>query len=424
MRNRLSKILFVEDEPEIRFELKRFLHRYSSDVFIACNGEEGLSLYKKYTPDIVITDIKMPKMNGIDMAKKIKQISPNQTIIFTTAHSDNSYFLEAIEMQVDGYILKPVDLGLLKKKINDINKNMELERQKKLYESILDDVAQMQDTMLAVYDEHALPVFFNQKLLTFLGYASLSEFLRAHESLSKKFEINEDCFFPENTSDIDWIKEIKNIEVEKRIVSMKDSKIVESKFFLVSLSEKTQSKNMIVTFSEITSIVKERHQYMHEAHTDALTQIDDRARFNILFDKAIQRSKENQSDLSIILLDIDNFKQVNDHYGHAVGDNVLKLFTALILDNIRTIDSLSRWGGEEFVLLLPDTTLSNAKDIAEKLRLMIEKYDFGIDKKLTCSFGVTAGHNGDTTSESLFACVDKALYKAKNNGRNQVVISQ
>jgi diguanylate cyclase (GGDEF)-like protein len=419
MKHRLPSILFVEDEPEVRFELKRFLQRYSSDVYVAENGEEGIVLFKKNAPDIVISDIKMPKMNGIDMAKKIKELSPEQTIIFTTAHSDNNYFLEAIEMQVDGYILKPVDLGLLKKKINDINKNMELERQKRLYESLLDDVAQMQDTMLAVYDENALPVFFNKKLLTFLGDASLHAFLKKYESLSKRFESKEGYYYPQN-NDTQWVEEIKEIEADKRIVSIQDRKMSESKFFLVSVSEKTQSKNRIVTFSEITSIVKEKHQYKHEAYTDELTQIDNRARFNILFSKAIERSKKNQSDLSIALLDIDNFKQINDRYGHAVGDKVLKLFATLILDNIRATDSFSRWGGEEFVLLLSGMALENAKMTAEHLRLIIEKYDFGINNKLTCSFGVTTRHKNDT-SESLFGRVDQALYHAKNSGRNKVV---
>jgi len=419
MKHRLPSILFVEDEPEVRFELKRFLQRYSSDVHVAANGEEGIELFKKNTPDIVISDIKMPKMNGIDMAKKIKELSPEQTIIFTTAHSDNNYFLEAIEMQVDGYILKPVDLGLLKKKINDINKNMELERQKRLYESILDDVAQMQDTMLAVYDENGSPVFFNKKLLTFLGYTSLQEFLKKYESLSKRFESKEGCYSPQN-NDMQWIEEIKGTETDKRIISIQDANRSGSRFFLVSLSEKTQSKNMIVTFSEITSIVKEKRQYRHEAYTDELTQIDNRARFNILFEKAIEKSKKNQSDLSIILLDIDNFKQVNDRHGHTIGDTVLKLFTTLILDNIRATDSFSRWGGEEFVLLLSGTALENAKITAEHLRSIIEKCDFGIDKELTCSFGVTAAYDGDT-SESLFKRVDKALYQAKNSGRNRVV---
>jgi diguanylate cyclase (GGDEF)-like protein len=423
MNHKLSTILFVEDEPEVRFELKRFLQRYSSNVITADNGEEGLQLFKKHTPDIVISDIKMPKMNGIDMAKAIKKLVPSQTIIFTTAHSDNSYFLEAIEMQVDGYILKPVDLGLLKKKINDFNKNIVLKREKRLYESILDDIAQMQDIMLAVYDQNRLPIFYNKKLLSFLGYDSFQIFLTEYTSLSKKFETDEDCFSTKSHNEIQWIEEIKDIEVDKRIVSMRGTDMLESKFFLVSLSDKTQSNNIIVTFSEVTSIVEKKQQYKQDAYTDELTQIDNRARFNILFEEAIETSKEKQIPLSIILLDIDNFKHINDRHGHVVGDNVLKLFTALILNNIRVEDSFSRWGGEEFVLLLSDTTLKNAKDIAENLRDVIENYDFGIDKKLTCSFGVTVGNEGDT-SGSLFERVDKALYKAKNGGRNRVVVSE
>ena len=423
MKYKLSTILFVEDEEAVRFELKRFLQRYCNNVITASNGEEGLKLFKKHTPDIVISDIKMPKMNGIDMAKEIKKISPEQIIIFTTAHSDNSYFLEAIEMQVDGYILKPVDLGLLKKKISNISKNMALKREKRLYESILDDIAQMQDIMLAVYDENMLPVFYNKKLLTFLGHDSLQTFLNQYQSISQKFESKEDCYYPKKNSDMHWLEEIKDIDVDNRIISMKGENMSESSFFIVSLSDKTQSNNMIATFLEVTSIVEKKRQYKQDAYTDELTQIDNRARFNILFEEVIAQSKEKQNSLSVVLLDIDNFKQVNDCHGHTVGDSVLKMFTRLILDNIRAEDSFSRWGGEEFVLLLSNTALDHAKNIAENLRASIEKYDFGIDKKLTCSFGVTVRHQGDT-SESLFERVDKALYEAKNNGRNRVVVSK
>jgi len=423
MRTKLSSILFVEDEPEVQFELKRFLQRYSSEVITAKDGEEGLELFKKHIPDIVISDIKMPKMNGIDMAKKMKKLVPNQIIIFTTAHSDNSYFLEAIEMQVDGYILKPVDLGLLEKKITEINKNITFKREKRLYESILEDIAQMQDNMLAVYDENHLPIFYNKKLLTFLGQSSLEKFLEHYQSLSKKFEAKEECYSPEKGSALEWIEEIKTIDEDKRIVSMQGENMSESKFFLVSLSDQTERKHSIVTFLEITSMLEEKRQYKHDAYTDELTQIDNRARFNILFDIALQKSKNNQSKLSIVLLDIDNFKQVNDSYGHAFGDNVLKMFTALISNNIRTTDSFSRWGGEEFVLLLSDTALVNAKEMAEHLRVIIGKYDFGMAKKLTCSFGVVTGEENDT-SETLFERVDKALYQAKNSGRNRVEICQ
>ncbi len=420
MKNILSSILLVEDEPKVQFELKRFLQRYCSEVITANNGEEGLKLFKIHAPDIVVSDIKMPKMNGIDMAKNIKKLSPTQMIVFTTAHNDNSYFLEAIEMQVDGYILKPVDLVLLKKKMSDLEKLIVLQKEKKLYETILDDIVQMQDTMLAVYDENKSPMFYNKKLLSFLDHITILDFLEEYKSLDKMFEIKDDCYYHIDASTRHWIDEIKDIEVDKRIISIKDTKLSESKLFLVSLSDKTHNNHIIVTFSEITSIVAERRHYKHNAYTDELTQIDNRAKFNIIFDKAIEKFKSDKSTLSIVLMDIDNFKQVNDNYGHIMGDNILKMFTKLILDHIRVEDSFSRWGGEEFVLLLHDTNLESAKNITEKLRLLIENYNFGMKEKLTCSFGISVGHTKDT-SKSLFKRADEALYTAKDSGRNRVV---
>jgi len=421
MKNKLSSILLVEDEPEVQLELKRFLQRYCSTMLTANNGEEGLALFKKYAPDIIISDIKMPKMNGIDMANSIKKISENQVIIFTTAHSDNDYFLKAIEMQVDGYILKPVDLKLLKKKISDISKNIILQKEKKLYENILDDIAQMQDNMLAVFDENKSPIFYNRKLLSFLGYETLQKFLIQHTSLSDTFEMNEECYYPLNNK-VHWLDELISIDLEKRIISIQDIHTLESKLFFISISKKTKNNHFVVSFSEITSIFNKKRQYLHDAYTDELTQINNRSKFNILFSQALEKLKEKHTPFSIILMDIDHFKKINDTYGHLVGDNVLKKFTTLIQKNIKDEDSLSRWGGEEFALILPYCTLPDAKNVAEKLRLLIEKYHFGIEIKLTCSFGVAEGENSDTI-KSLFKRVDNALYKAKNSGRNSVSIN-
>jgi len=420
MNHKLPSILYVEDEPEVRFELERFLQRYSRKVIVATNGEEGLECFKEHSPDIVISDIKMPKMNDIDMAKEIKKLSPEQTIIFTTAHSDNNYFLDAIEMQVDGYILKPVDLALLQKKIADVSKNIELENQKKLYENILNDIAQMQDTMLAVYDERNTPIFYNKKLLTFLGYVSLQDFFKKYKYLSNKFNKKEGCYSSEENNK-HWIEELNALDEHKRIITMQGKNMPEASIFLISLSEMTASNNIIITFSEITSLINEKRQYKHEAYTDKLTQINNRAKFNILFDEALKKSTKYQNDLSIILLDIDNFKEINDSYGHTIGDNILQLFAKLVSDNIRVQDSFSRWGGEEFVILLPSTSWEKAKHIAEDLRLLIEHYDFSIHKTLTCSFGVTQNLPKDT-SQSLFERADSALYEAKNKGRNRVVV--
>lgn len=421
MKYEISTILLVEDELDIRIELKKFLQRYYEEVFTASNGEEGLTLFEKYKPQIIISDIKMPKMNGIDMIKKIKKHTPDQIVIFTTAHSDNNYFLEAIEIQVDGYILKPVDLSLLKKKIKKINKNFILESKKQEYKNVLDDIALMQDGMLAVYNIDNVPIFYNKNLLTFVGYESLEEFLENNKSLSYRFEINTDCYHYDCNISSTWVEEIKRIEPDKRIISMKQKNTQELKFFLVSISEKTLHGNCIVNFSEITTIFNKKRKYKNDAYTDELTQVNNRKKFNNTFSAVIEKFYQNQNIISLILIDIDNFKQVNDLYGHTVGDSVLQKFTTLVMHNIDTKDSFFRWGGEEFIVILKKTTSSQAKDVAERLRLIIEAYDFEISKPLTCSFGVSTIADGDT-SESFFKRVDNALYKAKNDGKNKVVV--
>jgi YesN/AraC family two-component response regulator len=102
-------VLYVEDELKIRENLKTYLDKFFSKVDVAVDGEDGLNHYKKNSYDIVITDISMPKMEGIEMGKRIKEINPEQDIIIVSAYSDISYFIQTIKIGIDGYILKPID---------------------------------------------------------------------------------------------------------------------------------------------------------------------------------------------------------------------------------------------------------------------------------------------------------------------------
>ena len=120
------------------------------------------------------------------------------------------------------------------------------------------------------------------------------------------------------------------------------------------------------------------------------------------------------------MLDIDHFKNVNDTYGHDVGDSVLVEMSVLIKGHIRNLDSLSRWGGEEFIILCPQTGLKEAKELGEKLRLLIEQYEFKTAKSITSSFGVTTFKADDDQSQALKR-LDNALYLAKEKGRNCVI---
>lgn len=152
--------------------------------------------------------------------------------------------------------------------------------------------------------------------------------------------------------------------------------------------------------------------------TDALTQVHNRVKLDAVLTEEMARAARYQLTFSIILLDIDHFKKVNDAYGHLVGDAVLVEVARMLMENIRKSDMLGRWGGEEFLLVLPETELDKACLLAEKLRQAIEAETFpGVGHK-TISLGVAAFDPGDTVI-SLVERADEALYEAKNDGRNR-----
>jgi len=159
------------------------------------------------------------------------------------------------------------------------------------------------------------------------------------------------------------------------------------------------------------------------AVTDTLTQAFNRLKLDEVLSYEVARARRDKNPLSVVLLDIDNFKHVNDTFGHPVGDAVLVGITRKLSTNIRSTDVLGRWGGEEFLLVLPNTNLKNAGAQAEKLRRLIASMKFDEVGTVTASFGVSSCIDG-ATERSLIDAADQALYQAKDAGRNQVVCQE
>jgi diguanylate cyclase (GGDEF)-like protein/hemerythrin-like metal-binding protein/PAS domain S-box-containing protein len=182
-------------------------------------------------------------------------------------------------------------------------------------------------------------------------------------------------------------------------------------------------KPFCFTFSirDITETKRLQNLLEEQASTDPLTgamnriRIEERARFELM------RSDRYGNKLSLLMIDLDHFKKVNDTYGHSAGDKVLKGFCGIARDLLRSIDILGRWGGEEFVALLPETSLAGAKIVAERLRSTIESSEFDNRIRVTASIGV-ACHREDEEFASILGRADACLYKAKLGGRNRVVI--
>ena len=163
-------------------------------------------------------------------------------------------------------------------------------------------------------------------------------------------------------------------------------------------------------------------QAITQAHRDPLTQISNRAAFDESMSKQLASYERHQTDFSLLIIDIDHFKNVNDSYGHITGDGVLKLVAKVIKTTIRGSDEVFRYGGEEFVVILGNTSQAGANFIAERVRKQIQQevVDEGKNIRVTASIGVAASDKVEDPTEILeFA--DKALYKAKDMGRNKVV---
>ena len=170
---------------------------------------------------------------------------------------------------------------------------------------------------------------------------------------------------------------------------------------------------------EIQQRQKAEEELVELANIDALTSIPNRRKFDDALQYEMGRDKRYHNKLSLIFCDLDHFKRVNDTHGHKIGDEILKEFTRLISANIRNTDIFARWGGEEFVLLLPDTNIETATLTAEKLLIEIERHPFPYVGRMTASFGVTELLEEDSET-SFIKRADDALYRAKDRGRNRI----
>ncbi|MDR5900109.1 diguanylate cyclase [Halomonas vilamensis] len=173
---------------------------------------------------------------------------------------------------------------------------------------------------------------------------------------------------------------------------------------------------------DITQRLKHEQELKRIASTDMLTGLVNRMSFDQRLEKEIERTRRYERPLSLIMIDIDHFKPINDEHGHDVGDQVLGDFARVLSANLRTTDICARWGGEEFMVLAPETEFSQAVQLAEKLRLAIVDVIFPVVGKVTASFGVVeVGPNELATR--VVKRADQALYQAKAEGRNRVMAS-
>jgi len=258
-------------------------------------------------------------------------------------------------------------------------------------------------------------ISINKAGLDFFDYKTIKSLKEHHQYISKLFtEVS-----PKEERlvyGIDWVTKIhkkQNIKVEMIGDGLKQTFFMQVK--------KVNNNRYLVSFYNISIVMAQISNITKVAEKDELTKIYNRSKFNSILSSSMRKSLVSNEPFSLIMLDVDHFKKINDTYGHDIGDSVLKDMASIIKGELRDKDNFARWGGEEFVVLAESLAEKEAFDLAERLRKAIEEYKFDRNLNVTCSFGVTQFRPNDT-EHSVLKRADEALYVSKNNGRNQVRI--
>lgn len=282
-----------------------------------------------------------------------------------------------------------------------------------LQERYIKTILDSQKNIVVVTDGKEI-IFANQAFYDYFGCESLEKFQLDHSCISDFFEsVESDEYLQPKTEGLLWIDYLTQYNTKEHKVKM--TVAGNTSIFTVHTQKIEYENKMrhVVVFTDITKLNQLATQ-------DGLTQLANRFKFDQVLEYSIAMSQRYDRALSIMIIDVDHFKAVNDTYGHLVGDEVLKKLAKILSDGIRKSDLIARWGGEEFIILLPDSELSSAVKLAETLRIKVAETNFSPVDKMTCSIGVVRWNEGETPDQ-LLNRVDEKLYIAKESGRNRVV---
>ena len=427
-------ILYVEDEIDIQESIYEMIKDIFGTITLSSNGIEALHLYHNENNfDLILTDINMPKMGGLELIQEIRKIDKTLPIVITTAHDDASFLQKSIDLNVNGYVLKPLDINkliesisqavearMLRKELERLNSDLIFKLKEKTFE--LNSILNSQDNLVVVSDGHLVHTA-NKKFFDFIGIENVNEFNTNIKQICKLFSSEEGYYYFQSDDDLCCLSKVKQDNVDDLLVKIKNKN---NKYFIFKLKITTylfkDVKHFVLTLTDVTDLKKQADLLKYQASHDSLTKLINRSEFNHILKHEIHRHIRYSHNFVLVMFDIDFFKKINDTYGHDIGDEVLINLSKLVRNSLRETDVVARWGGEEFMIILTETTLDNGYKKIESLRKKIESTKLSekiVDTNITCSFGMTEYKN--ETEEILIKNVDLALYEAKNSGRNIVI---
>lgn len=400
-----TPVLCVEDDSASRTLLVRILEKRFSRVLVAVNGAEGLELFRRHHPPLVITDIHMPVMSGIEMARVIKAEAPLTHIIITTTHDESQAILSAIDVGVIDYVVKPIAAERLHSAIDRCVQVTTLKQalvsSKSRLESILESIG---DAFFALGKDWRF-TYLNQKAEDYFQ-------VPRSELLGSSFV----DLFPDPKEIHPAYEEAMQAQ-EKR--TFEQFAPVPGRWNEVSIFP--LDGGLSVYLRDITERKTHEDKIEFLAFYDKLTELPNRTLLQDRLTRAILRCKRNGQRGAVLFLDLDRFKNINDSLGHEAGDRVLQEVAKRLRSCLRDSDTVARLGGDEFIILLegfdhPD----NIHSVTHRLLLSLaqEILHHGFSLSVTGSIGISFFPEDGETVEDLLKASDTAMYHGKGKGRN------
>jgi len=425
-------ILVVDDRVEDRETLRDILAERGYRVVLAKDGYEAVRFAEKGNFDIILLDIKMPGMNGVETLERIKEIRPETGIITMTAYSMEEFVEDSLRKGAYTCLFKPIDVEKMLEaiqKVRDLGKKFRKEEQVEIL--IVDDDPNYRETVADILEDEGYKVLKVEK-----GMDSIEEVKK------KFFNIVLVDFKLADITGLDLAKKIKAIDRDTYIILVTGHASLEIALRAIEMREEIYSyvvkggerdpgqlkwtiksalREQRLTWDKVKAEneLRRANKRLEELSiTDDLTGIYNRRHFYEKLSQETARAKRHKHPLSLLMFDVDHFKSYNDTRGHLAGNRILERVGRIVSEEIREVDFGFRYGGDEFTVVLPETSKKDAMVVAERIRKAFEKCKFD---ETTLSIGI-AEYELESDLDTLIKHADEAMYRAKNQGGNRVEV--